>query len=178
MLARRAQLTDPDSDAQVLTAHLLAEPWAAAGHTVAAYVPIGREPGSVALLHVLVDRGVRVLLPVVAGPSLDWTAYDGTLRSGPWGLQEPVGTPLGREVLTQAAAVLVPALAVDRRGTRLGRGAGFYDRALRYARPDVPVLALLHDGELLDEPLPAEPHDVPVNGAVTPSYGVVVVGLG
>ena len=63
---------------------------------------------------------------------------------------------------------MVPALAVGASGTRLGRGGGSYDRALARVRPGVPVLALLYDGELLDE-VPAEPHDRAVTLVVQPS---------
>ena len=69
----------------------------------------------------------------------------------------------------------MPALAVDRSGIRLGNGGGCYDRALARVAPDVLVVALLHDGELTDEPLPAEAHDRPVDAVATPS-GVVRLG--
>ena len=55
--------------------------------------------------------------------------------------------------------VLVPALAVDRAGNRLGRGGGSYDRALARVGPLIPVIALLYDDELLDQ-VPAEQHDI------------------
>lgn len=66
--------------------------------------------------------------------------------------------------------IIVPALGVDRTGVRLGQGAGYYDRALLYA-PHRPRIALVYDNEVHDS-LPADPHDQPVNTAVTPS-GVV-----
>jgi 5-formyltetrahydrofolate cyclo-ligase len=68
--------------------------------------------------------------------------------------------------------VVVPALAVDRRGVRLGRGGGSYDRAL--TRAAGLTVALLYDGETVEE-LPAEEHDVPVKAVVTPSGGLVMV---
>ena len=83
---------------------------------------------------------------------LDWAAGD--------------GAPLGPVAVADCDVVLVPALAVDRRGVRLGRGGGSYDRALGRARGL--VVALLHEGELHDEPLPAEPHDVPVDAVALP----------
>jgi 5-formyltetrahydrofolate cyclo-ligase len=68
--------------------------------------------------------------------------------------------------------VVVPALAVDRAGHRLGRGGGSYDRAL--SRTHAEVIALLHDGEAVTA-LPVEPHDRPVSAFVTPGRGLVTV---
>jgi 5-formyltetrahydrofolate cyclo-ligase len=110
-----------------------------------------------------------VLLPVLLPDNdLDWAAYTGHLPAGPRGLLEPTGPRLGVDAVRTAGLVVVPALAVDRRGMRMGRGAGSYDRVLARLDPSVPVVALLHDGELLDE-VPAEPHDRPVDAALTPS---------
>jgi 5-formyltetrahydrofolate cyclo-ligase len=144
---------------------------------VCAYWPVGAEPGSSALLDGLRERGYRVLLPVVdpAGP-LDWAEYLGTdsMRAGPLGLHEPAGRRLGTGAIAQAALVLVPALAVDRRGVRLGRGGGHYDRTLPLAAPGTPLVAVVRDEELLAS-LPAEPHDVTVSAALTPGGGLVVL---
>ena len=85
-------------------------------------------------------------------------------------------TIAARRVAAGALVVLVPALAVDRRGVRLGRGAGFYDRSLTLARPDTPLIAVVRDDELLDR-LPAEPHDVRMTHALTPQKGLVDLGI-
>lgn len=140
--------------------------------TIAAYVPILREPGSLDLLDAVRASGIVVLLPVVVADGLDWFSYAGrsSLAAGPWGLSQPSGPRLGSAALGSVDAVLVPALAVDRRGTRLGRGGGYYDRALTSVPAGVPIAALLHDGELVDR-LPADPWDRPVTAAVTPSAG-------
>jgi 5-formyltetrahydrofolate cyclo-ligase len=139
---------------------------------VAAYVPVGSEPGGL-LPAVLEAAGARVLLPVVL-PSfdLDWAVYAGrdSLVPARRGLLEPAGSRLGPSAVTACDLVVVPALAIDRSGNRLGRGAGCYDRVLRLVPAGVPVVALLHDGELLPS-VPAEPHDVPVTAAVTPALG-------
>ncbi|MCO7197344.1 5-formyltetrahydrofolate cyclo-ligase, partial [Pseudonocardia sp. McavD-2-B] len=74
--------------------------------------------------------------------------------------------------LASAGLVVVPALAVDRRGRRLGRGGGFYDRTLALAAPGALLVVPLHDGELLDD-VPAEDHDVAVGAAVLARDGVV-----
>ncbi|MGW2411678.1 5-formyltetrahydrofolate cyclo-ligase [Streptomyces tubercidicus] len=142
--------------------------------TVAAYVSIGGEPSTRALLDLLRAEGVRVLLPVLlADNDLDWALYegaDGLVRAGR-GLLEPDGQRLGPEAVTEADVVLLPGLAVDRGGLRLGRGGGSYDRVLaRLARAGAPasLVVLLYDAEVLAE-VPAEPHDRHVHAAVTPS---------
>ncbi|MFN2494712.1 MAG: 5-formyltetrahydrofolate cyclo-ligase [Pseudonocardiaceae bacterium] len=142
---------------------------------VCAYWPVGTEPGSPALLNGLLRRGCRVLLPVVGpvGP-LNWAEYAAgeSLRAGPLGVREPTGPLLGCAVIAEAVLVLVPALAVDRRGVRLGRGGGHYDRTLPLATPGTPLVAVVRDDEVLDS-LPAEPHDVLVSAALTPGNGLV-----
>jgi 5-formyltetrahydrofolate cyclo-ligase len=146
--------------------------------TVAAYVPVGREPGGPDLPEVLaaaLPPGGRLLLPVLLDDGeLDWAWYEGplSLRAGPRGLREPAGRRLGVDAIGEAALVIVPALAVDRDGMRLGRGGGSYDRALARAG-NAYTVALLHDGELVDS-VPAEKHDRPVRAAITPSGGVTL----
>lgn len=178
VIARRRALSAPvrDSEARALTGY--ATGLGAAGQTVCAYVPVGSEPGSRDLLDVLVVNGVRVLLPVVEddGP-LRWGTYvGGELVSARFGLLEPAGPTLAPEAIAAAATVLVPALAVDRTGVRLGRGAGFYDRSLPMASPAARLIAVVRDDELVSE-LPADPHDVPVTHALTPGGGVVALGV-
>jgi 5-formyltetrahydrofolate cyclo-ligase len=152
---------------------LLAEvvrPLAEGIDTVAAYVSMPSEPDTAPLLAAL--AGTRVLLPVLRPDNdLDWAqASPAALVPGRRGLVEPAGPRLGRDAVAACGLVVVPALAVDRQGNRLGRGGGSYDRALR--RATGLVVALLHDGELLDA-VPADPHDVPVGAAALPSHGVV-----
>ena len=140
---------------------------------IAAYVPVGTEPGSVDLLEMLRVGGTTILLPVTRPADLlDWAVYEGPQRlsRGRFGLREPVGARLGIAALADVELVLAPALAVARDGTRLGRGAGYYDRALAHVDPALPVVALLHDGELVAS-LPADPWDRRMSAAVTPRTG-------
>jgi 5-formyltetrahydrofolate cyclo-ligase len=172
LLAARSGLsaTELAAAAEATSRHVLGRLAGAA--TVAAYVPGRREPGSVELLDLLAAGGTEVLLPVVVGDGLDWAAYSGPdgLVRGSLGVLEPTGPRLGRAAAAGADALLVPALAVDLAGVRLGRGGGYYDRALALGRPAAAVVALLHDGELVPR-LPADPWDSRVEAAVTPSSG-------
>ncbi|MEU6660648.1 5-formyltetrahydrofolate cyclo-ligase [Streptomyces sp. NPDC046821] len=169
---------DVEKAAGLLARRALDLPELAGARTVAAYVSVGREPGTRALLDALHARGVRVLLPVLLGDNdLDWGAYDGpgslarVQHAGKMALLEPSGEPLGAEAVVAADAVLLPGLAVDGRGMRLGRGGGSYDRVLarlERAEADPALVVLLYDGEIVAH-VPEEAHDRPVHAVVTPS---------
>lgn len=137
--------------------------------TVAAYVATPTEPPTEPLLAALREAGVRVLLPVVDGERLDWAADTGERRPGEFGIPVPAGPRLGPAALALAEVVLVPTLAVDRHGVRLGRGRGFYDRALPLRSSTALTVAIVYDDEVLDDDLPAEPHDVNVDAVLTPA---------
>lgn len=153
------------------------QPVPAGSPLVAAYAPAASEPGGPdlppALREALPPAGT-LLLPILREDlDLDWAAYDGRLVTAGPGRREPPGPRLGVGALAAASLVLVPAVAVDRRGVRLGRGGGSFDRALARVPPGVPVVALLHDGELYDRDLPCEPHDRRVTAVITPAAGLV-----
>ncbi|MFJ3023701.1 5-formyltetrahydrofolate cyclo-ligase [Streptomyces tendae] len=179
-LAARNRLTPDDvrEAAEALAGRALGLPEVAGAHAVAAYVSVGAEPGTLALLDALRARGVRVLLPALLPDNdLDWGEYagEGSLarvrHGGRMELLEPAGERLGPDAVTRADVVLLPGVAVDGRGLRLGRGGGSYDRVLARlaaagARPA--LLVLLYDREVVAR-VPAEPHDRPVDAVVTPS---------
>ncbi|MFI0981310.1 5-formyltetrahydrofolate cyclo-ligase [Streptomyces sp. NPDC021093] len=197
LLDRRRLLSEEDAReaAAVLAERAWELPELTGADTVAAYVSIGREPGTRVLLDALHARGVRVLLPVLLPDNdLDWAAYEGEeglVRAGR-GLLEPAGPRLGVDAVREAGAVLLPGLAVDGQGMRLGRGGGSYDRVLarlESAGPYPPsvrarvaaagteaprarvaaarLVVLLYENEVVAE-VPAEPHDHPVHAVVTP----------
>lgn len=148
------------------------------GDPVCCYLPVGTEPGTIDLVTALADQGREVLLPVVVGPApLDWARYAGpdSLAPGPLGLRQPSGPWLGVDAITRAALLLVPALAVDRTGVRLGRGGGHYDRSLPLVDPATPRVAVVRDEELVPT-LPVEPHDVRMTAALTPIGGYQPLG--
>ncbi|MEW1634434.1 5-formyltetrahydrofolate cyclo-ligase [Streptomyces sp. NPDC093801] len=183
LLAARRALS-PESRgtaARALARSALALPELAGAGTVAAYVSVGAEPGTRELLDALRDVGKRVLLPLLLPDNdLDWAAYEGpdslaeAAHPGRMRLLEPSGPPLGPQAVTGADAVLLPGLAVDRRGMRLGRGGGSYDRVLarlERAGAHPALVVLLYDEEVVAR-VPEEPHDHPVQAVATPS-GVV-----
>ena len=153
---------------------LLSMPELEMAGTVAAYYSIGSEPDTRGLVYALWKRGTYVLLPLLRPDGdLDWASYEGpdSLGPGPRGLLEPTEPPRGVPAITSADLVIVPALAVDRGGMRLGRGGGSYDRALARVGEAIPTVALIYDGELLDE-VPAGPLDQPVRMAAQPGEGI------
>ena len=133
MALRRQLLTkrnNPDHPERGATASLLRDavlslPEIQMAGTVAAYVSVGSEPDTRGLIYALWKRGTYVLLPLLrADDDLDWASVEGpdSLGPGPRGLLEPTEPPRGVTAITSADLVIVPALAVDRGGMRLGRG--------------------------------------------------------
>lgn len=177
LAARQALLPQTHAcEAAQLAGHAAA---LARGTTVTcAYVPVGTEPGSLALLAALRAAGTRVLLPLTGEPSavLNWAEFIDAARLSParHGLLEPTGPSLGTAAIAGAELVLLPALAVDVHGTRLGRGAGYYDRSLEMRSPNARLVAVVRAAEVLAT-LPREPHDIPVQWALTPA-GLIRLG--
>ncbi|MGV9303807.1 5-formyltetrahydrofolate cyclo-ligase [Nonomuraea sp. NPDC003727] len=171
---QRAAITEQKrrDDARTIRETLLDQPWVQMAGLVACYWSIGTEPDTHGLVFALWKHGATVMLPVLRDDNdLDWAVYDGpdTLAPGRFGIMEPVDTRRGVDAVRTAALVIVPALAVDKdSGVRLGRGGGSYDRALARVGPNVPTVALLHDGELISG-VPAEPHDQRVKWVMQPS---------
>jgi 5-formyltetrahydrofolate cyclo-ligase len=167
-----AAARDTGQDDLALAAHvrtLVDELALRPGSVVTSYAAIAGEPPTAAVNAFLTAHGIRVLLPItLADFDLDWhDAADALERR------------LGPEAVSAADLVLAPGLAVDRTGTRMGQGGGCYDRVLPRRRAGVPVIVLLHPGELVaddEPPLPREAHDQPVDAVLT-AEGVVDLGL-
>lgn len=176
LLAARASMSVSDRQAagHALRDTLLGLPEIGMAGTIAAYLSVGTEPETTGLVYALWKRGSYVLLPVMLSDNdLDWASYEGpeSLRPGPYGLLEPSEPGRGPGAIRSADLIIVPALAADRSGNRLGRGGGCYDRALSKVGPAVPTIALLYDDELLDE-IPAGPLDQRVRAVVQPTRGI------
>jgi 5-formyltetrahydrofolate cyclo-ligase len=173
---RRAEMAEAERTAagRTLRDAILALPEAQMAGTVAAYISIGTEPATRGLVYAFWKRGTYVLLPLLREDyDLDWASYEGpdSLAAGPRGLLQPTEPGRGVAAITSADLVIVPALAVDRGGLRLGRGGGSYDRALARVGAAVPTVALIYENELLDE-VPAAPHDQRVGMVGQPQQGI------
>jgi len=159
---RRRDPRSLEADAWGLAAVALEQPEITRARCVAAYVSTPHAPGTQPLRRALRSGGVRVLLPLLLDDGrLDWSV-DG---------EDDEKALLGMDGIREADVVIVPALAVDTLGNRLGQGAGFYDRTLRMIEPTVTVFAMVYENEVLDaaiEPVPAEAHDRPVDAVLTP----------
>lgn len=161
---------DRDAVSAAVTARALELPELTGARCVAAYVGLATEVDTRALLAHLHRRGVKVLLPVVtADDALDWRVDDpgSTHRRGSRGTMEPPATaPPAR--ISDADVVVVPGLAFDEDGRRLGRGGGSFDRALAELPEQVLRIALAPD-EAVVERVPTEGHDVGVHVVITPT---------
>ena len=122
----------------------------------AAYTALPTEPPTRAMITLLEQCGWRVMLPILL-PDNDLSWDDGNARDPSY--------------VSEATLLIIPALAVDRRGMRLGQGGGSYDRALHRRSPGSLTLAVVYDDELADV-VPSEPHDLAVDAVLTPRAGV------
>ena len=134
--------------------------------TIACYLSFGTEPSTIDFLAWASATDTRVMLPISRPDGeLDWVYQaESQTQEGIFGFAEAIGEPAN---LDDATLIFMPALAVDRAGNRLGKGKGYYDRAID-SQSNVPRYAVVYDAEVLDE-LPHEPHDVRVTGFVTES---------
>jgi 5-formyltetrahydrofolate cyclo-ligase len=176
LLAARASqsVSERKAAGRALRETILGLPETGMAGAIAAYISVGTEPETTALVFALWKRGSYVLLPVLQDDfDLDWASYEGpdSLEPGPYGLLQPTEPRRGPGAISSADLVIVPALAADRAGNRLGRGGGCYDRALARVGKSVLTLALLYDNELLDE-VPAGPLDQRIRAVAQPKRGI------
>lgn len=114
----------------------------------------------------------RLYLPRVSGENLEILPYDGmTLRPGAYSICEPEGSDT--VTLSEIDLVVVPAVAYDVRGNRVGRGKGYYDRLL--SGSEVDKIGIVYDCQLLEAGIiPAENHDIAVDVVITPSATLTI----
>ncbi len=166
----RIDLVDGDGDA---AADLFMETMALrADQIVALYWPKGREFDTLPLMERLLTAGVTCALPVVVKDEwllrfVAWNDGD-ALVDGPYGLKQP---PVDENTaFVEPDIFVVPLLAFDRRGNRLGYGGGYYDETLRHYRAmkDVTAVGYGYAEQAVLFNLPAEDHDQKLDVMITP----------
>lgn len=179
--ARLSALSPVDRDHQGEAVARLIEPLLddlKPGAHVALFASLPSELPTAPLLEALERRRLEQVLPRVAGDELVFQrlpagSTSADLVKSNFGVPEPaVDWP---EVpLSSCALVIMPGLAFDRRGARLGYGRGFYDRAIRRMRKErrVPAVAVCMDCQLVDD-VPAGPLDERVDALAAPALGLV-----
>jgi 5-formyltetrahydrofolate cyclo-ligase len=133
---------------------------------IACYLPFGNEPDVELFLDWALENNIEILLPVAnKDGTMHWVIFDGATKQGVLGFTEADGQVSKPEQIDLA---IIPALAVSKTGIRLGRGKGYYDKALPQFDPLPPVVAVVFEDELLEE-IASEPHDHPVDAVITPA---------
>lgn len=169
--AGRAALSEDQraADRAALTVRLSDLVHSRGARSLSCFLPVRNEPDTRGFLDWAHEQGIEVLLPAArADGLLDWIrpSGDGTVK-GAFGIDEPLGEHLGPQAVAAVDLMLIPAAAVDRRGNRLGWGRGYFDRCLASIDQHPPIFAVIYEDELVEH-LPAEAHDIPVTGVVTP----------
>ena len=134
---------------------------------VCIYMSLPEEPPTKNLINEVRKLGRNVWLPRINGNDLLWIKNPDNFAKGPYGIDEPVGDAVFAKDIENLSAVILPGLAVDVNGTRLGKGKGFYDRVLSQISEDVKRIVLLFDLEFILE-IPKESHDMSVHTIATP----------
>jgi len=169
--ARRRALSAREQRTAALAArrHLLADPWLRARRAWGAYLADDGELDPAPTLAALLRAGREVALPVISGRRLRfYRATSPRWRRGRFGILEPDPRYAAPVPWWRLQVLLVPLVAFDHHGVRLGRGGGFYDRTLGPLRRRPFLVGLAHECQRVAA-LPSAAHDVPLDAVVTPA---------
>ena len=166
--ARRDGLDDDvvEKASRGVCQHLKETSWLDDVERLAGYMALGKEIDVRGFLNECMERNVEIVLPRVVGPGqMEFCLVQSwdELEPGAFGIDEPTTAAIESESID---AFLVPGLAFDRRGQRLGFGKGFYDRALPGPSQAL-IVGVGHRWQFIEDDLPAEPHDRPMDHVVT-----------
>ena len=168
VLRRRDAVPEEDrrANSRSIAERVLSLPEIQSARAVMAFWSFGSEVETAELIERLHGAGKQVVLPRVEGHDVVAVLYEPGDPTAPasFGAMEPIGAEIVHP--TEIDVVIAPGLAFDRRGGRVGYGAGFYDRFLRSVRPDVRVIALAFGVQIVDE-APRDEGDRPVDLIVT-----------
>lgn len=133
------------------------------------YYSLPDEVSTIDFLRKWCDRK-QFFLPRVNGDLLDILPYDDSkLQSGSFNIEEPVGNDLVDPAVLEL--IVIPAVAFDRKGNRIGRGKGYYDRFLKSVNAE--KIGVAYHFQLSDEVIETEEHDIPVDMVITDKCTIV-----
>lgn len=170
----RSAVTDRKIWDQKRCSRLLQLPQVRAAHRIYVYASYGTEAGTWEFIQTCLDKGKQIALPRVCGQEMDFyrIACLEDLCPGAYGIQEP-GIHCQKVIPEEMDCMILPGLAFDGRGHRLGYGGGYYDRYLeRYPFQKENRIALAYDCQVTDY-VPSEPTDICVGLLVTESRAMV-----
>lgn len=156
---RKKQHHSADESSAVIQ-RLAAHPWVRQAHTLLLYSALPDEVQTQPLLDLLTADGRQVLLPrVVSATEMELRRYTGRhdLQTGAYGIMEPTGDVFTRYEYIDVA--VIPGMAFDTEGHRLGRGKGYYDRFLARLHPSTLLIGICFSWQLVDH-VPTDRYDV------------------
>ena len=164
MQALRLALPERDRRSAEIHARVMALPYWASAAVVSSFVGVKSEVATLPLIAAAFAAGKRVAVPVVEGGRLQLYRIEGVeeLQPAPFGLLEPpkeLRRKHRRVVSTTVSLFIVPGLAFDRAGGRLGYGKGYYDTLLAGTKPVVPKVGIGFEAQMVPE-VPMGPTDV------------------
>ncbi len=172
MLSRRDAQADKDAVSRRILERVFSLPAYQAARTVLFYVDVRSEVRTRSGLSEALEAGKRLAVPFCAGRELElfWLRDLNELGCGRFGIQEPApdlrNLPDRRILPAELDLLIVPGVAFDRCGGRMGHGFGFYDRLLCQIRPEIAKIGLGFECQIVPR-VPTEPHDVPLDTVVT-----------
>jgi 5-formyltetrahydrofolate cyclo-ligase len=135
---------------------------------IALYAPAHNETDTAGILEAALAAGKRVLYPAVCGDRMVLRQVEGlgSMAEGSFGILEPCPTGLDHHA-DEPDLIVVPGVAFDLNGHRIGYGKGYYDRFLQHPDRTAHLVGLCHDFQLIEGALPAEEHDIRMELVVT-----------
>lgn len=170
MLARRRALGHDEWQAasQLAQQNLLSLEAFFRADCIALYASAHNEIGTTMIFEAAFAAGKRVLYPAVCGHVMVLRQVDGLagLSQGRFGILEPCSTGMDHSA-DEADLIIIPGVAFDLSGHRIGYGKGFYDRFLQHPGRTAHLVGLCHDFQLIDGAIPADQHDIRMDIVVT-----------
>jgi len=135
---------------------------------IALYAPVHQEVDTSQILASAFGSGKRVLYPALCGKQMLFRPVESLeyFQEGPFGILEPCPTGVEHQA-DEAGLIVVPGVAFDLSGHRVGYGKGYYDRFLQHPGRKARLVGLCHDFQLIDGEIPAGGHDIQMDIIVT-----------